>query len=358
MKKLYWIDDKQSHASHQMPQGASQKKLEDGLGVNLEVKELSSFSEFENLMSQMNPADTYGVLMDYKLVKVRTNNATEYGTTWAAHLRSSDPSIPIIGLSVEKESSIPKFRMENFLAFFNRKKLLNADSSIGQLKALFEDYRKIWNRYKQKTTETGLGMLMDLLVPPVQAQDLLRIAIPTQFRVKWDDETTHAVARWIWHELQGRAGFLIDDLEAATYLGLTKEAFMKFENKHFKAARYKGILACEDRPRWWASQMREVAEKVLGESIIGPVAHSRDELLRAFRVPRDRQNSMKSQPHGRKKDSVIPECVVFPDGASKNENLLEDRVPALLRDTVIDEVDANPPLGFQAIRHFKLDAQS
>ncbi len=353
-KLLFWIDDAQKTRIRQVPEGASKKCLENGLNVRLEIKTLSSFEEFEEIANAMPVDVTYGVLMDYQLIKVGSNGNTEYGTTWAAHLRAQKPCIPIIGLSSEKESSIPRFRMENFLAFFKRGELIS-NPPLGQLTALFQGYRTVWSNFRKMSTSSGVDIMVKLLKAPPAAEKLLRSTIPPFLREKWDPETPHAAARWIWHDLQGRPGFLFDELETATYFGITENAFCTVSgHQHFEAARYKGFLVCDERPRWWVSLLRGAAEKIIERTLVGPTAASRSDLLAAFDIPEENRLAMFAVP--RRRNSFLPECVAFPDQDSKNSRQLDKRVTALWRDTIVDEVDANPPPGFQAPRHFKFNA--
>lgn len=354
MKKslLYWIDDSNDPTAY-VPKNAGRKHLESQLQVKLEVPPIKEHADFGKLVAGMTAESTFGVLMDYQLTKVGEGGGSEFGTVWAAQLRAANPSIPVVGLSSKPEKDIPRFQMENFLAFFERKVLLGAKPPVGELSALFKGYRTIWEKWKAQEDLPGLDIMMSLLRAPAAATELLRVAIPAELRGKWDNETPHAATRWIWHQLQGVPGFLFDELEAATYLGLTLEAFRRPRIvKHFVAARYEGALACGDRPRWWVCEMRDPVEKVVKQHLVGPVAESREELLGALRVPAKDRPLMMAVPHGRKKCDLPPECVTFRDQNSKNEGDLGARVPALLRDTVVDEIDANPPFGFQARRHF------
>jgi hypothetical protein len=213
----------------------------------------------------------------------------------------------------------------------------------------------VWK--KKGSTKLGIHKMMELLAAPKESAEMLRVAIPTELRGTWDDETPHLATRWIWHDLHNRPGFLLDEIEVATCLGLTAAAFGELQSKApFMEARYRGVLACEDRPRWWTSLMRSTAERIVGERLIGPIAQSRDLLLKALKVPTAKRRSYIATPYGRKGSSFVPECVAFPDQSTKNENLREKRIPALLTDTIVDEEDANQPFGFQAPRHFKLDS--
>lgn len=354
MKTLYWIDDDHDQNSRRTPHGPSARAIKDGLGVDFEVKLFSAHEDYAEFIAKLPESKTYGVLMDYKLTNVGARAGSEYGTTWAAQLRALKPSIPIVGVSLENEKEVPKFRMENFLAFFSRKVFLDGKPPLLELKALLEGYTAIWRARTRVSSTSGLDLMMKMVKAPEGAVELLRVSIPPALRGIWDDETSHAAARWIWHQFQGEPGFLFDELEAATFLGIKKEAFSEFAAA-FANARYTGVLACEDRPRWWVCQMRAAAEKQIGQRLVGPVAQSRDKLLLSLGVDKTKTAGLFAKAYGRHGSDQPPECVAYRDQDSKNEGRHKERVPSLLKDTLIDEADANPPFGFQARRHFKLD---
>ncbi len=355
MKTLYWIDDAHDQNSRRTPHGPNAKAIKDGLVVDFEVKLFSAHKDYAEFIAELDESKTCGVLMDYKLTNVGALAGSEYGTTWAAQLRSLKPSIPIIGVSLEKEKEVPKFRMENFLAFFSRKVFLAGKPPLLELKALLEGYSAIWRARERDKSASGLDLMTKLTKAPKEATELLRVAIPPALRGDWDDESPHAAARWIWHQFQGELGFLFDELEAATFLGIKKEAFLEYAADAFASARYTGALACSDRPRWWVCQMRGAAEKQIGQGLVGPAAQSRDKLLLSLGVKKPKIAALFAKTYGRQGCDKPPECVAYKDQDSKNEGRLKERVPALLKDTLIDEADANPPFGFQARRHFKLD---
>jgi hypothetical protein len=355
VKTLYWIDDDHDQNAHRTPKGASKRAIEDGLNVHLQAMQFKSHKDYAEFIANLPESKTYGVLMDYKLTNVGALEGSEYGTTWAAQLRALKPSIPVVGVSLENEKEVPRFRMENFLAFFSRKVFLHGKPPLLELKALLEGYSTIWRAMTKGNSKTGLELMIKLVKPPEGAEELLRVALPPALRGSFDDETPHAASRWIWHQFQGEPGFLFDELETATFLGITKEAFLERAADAFADARYTGALACKDRPRWWVCQLRGAAEKQVGQDLVGPVAQSRDKLLLSFGIQKEKIGALFAKTYGRHGYCQPPECVSFKDQDSKNERRLNERVPALLKDTLIDEVDANPPFGFQARRHFKLD---
>jgi hypothetical protein len=352
-KLLYWIDDNNDRGARRLSE-ANKGLINRELKVEVVTPPINTHADFEEVIRKMKVSDTYGVLMDYQLTGTSESGRMEYGTVWASKLRATKPAIPVIGISAAPESSIPRMQAESFLAFFMRKSLLGKAPPMKEIKALFEGYGTLFAIWKSRSKADGLNIIVPKLDAPEEVDALLRLAVPADLRGKWDQESPHAAARWIWHQLQGVQGFLVDPLEAATALGITEEAFLSRQNnKHILSARYRGLLSCDDRPRWWACSLRPAVEKIVGEPVDGPIGYARSRLLSKLGVPTDAQAAMFAHPYARKKSEVPPDCVTFIDQASKNENRLEDREPALSEDTVVDEVDANPPLGFLPRRRFK-----
>jgi hypothetical protein len=116
MKTLYWIDD--THDQRKPPNAAAQKRLEKGLNVQLRIESIKDHEQFGKLLSNIGKK-TCGMIMDYQLTKAGEGGQMAYGNTWAAEVRAAYPSVPVIGISHERESDIPSLRLESFLAFGN-----------------------------------------------------------------------------------------------------------------------------------------------------------------------------------------------------------------------------------------------
>src|SRR5262249_23876315 len=146
-----------------------------------------------------------------------------YGSSWASEIRAASPSVPVIGISHEREIDIPKLRLEHFLAFFPRQDLLGPRPPYANLLALLDGYKLVYEKSLKQSGKTGVELTVELTKPHKPVLELLAAAIPPLLRGHWDAETPHIASRWIWHELQGRPGFLFDELSLATHLGLNVE---------------------------------------------------------------------------------------------------------------------------------------
>jgi len=350
-KILYWIDD--THDVGKPPSPAEQRRLERGLKVTLSIQKIKERKQFDELLAKLDGdkgKNVAGVIMDYQLTKVGENGLWAFGNTWAAEVRAVAPSIPVLGISHEAEKLIPKLRLESFLAFFQRDVLMGLHPPFKKVSALLEGYTQACEAFaKQKEGKpAGQELMLDLIKPPRASRDLVGAVIPTKLTGHWDQETPHVAGRWLWHELQGRPGFLFDDLGLATHLGFNLHAFGLIYRK-FDYARYTGAFACDERARWWVAPVRELVEKIIGQKIFGPVSNARNELLKAFRVAKNDRTKLVSRAHPNKSIDLIPDCVAFSDDEVEEK----DRIQAMFDDTRVDPRDANPPFGFEPRRIFE-----
>ena len=297
------------------------------------------------MLSSIEGEKTRGVIMDYQLTSVGDSGQMAFGTTWAAEIRAAQPTVPIIGISHEQERDIPKLRLESFLAFFQRDQLLGPQPPLANIAALLKGYGQICKSKAGPKGTTGVEHMVKLTKPPAAVKDLVRSAIPQILRGEFDAESPHVAGRWLWHELQGMPGFLLDELGLATRLGLNVKG-LQVVCSHFDAARYQGAFASDGRPRWWTASIREIVEQIVGQKLIGSIAVAREEFLKAAKVKRADITSLLSRPHGRKNSDEIPDCVAYEDDQREEEH----RVQALFVDTFVDDRDANAVFGFEPRR--------
>jgi len=350
-KILYWIDD--THDVGKPPSPAERKRLEKGLGVSLGIRTVKDRKQFDELLAQLDSnkgKNVSGVIMDYQLTGVGEKGLWAFGNTWAAEIRAVAASIPVIGISHEPEKQIPRLRLESFVAFFPRDVLMGLHPPFNDLSALIIGYALAYGAFEKQNEgkPSGIELMIDLIKPPKPVSDLMAAAVPTKLTGGWDKETPHVASRWIWHELQGRPGFLFDELALATYLGLNFHA-IRLIYRRFQGARYAGAFASDQRPRWWVSSVREIAEKLIGQKIVGPISNARDRLLKALRVANDDRSKLLARAHPNQSWEFIPDCVAYSDDEVEEK----DRIQALFKDTRVDPRDANPPFGFEPRRIYE-----
>ncbi len=344
MKKIYWIDD--THDKQKPPTGRPRNRIEKALNVQLEVSLIEERSQFDDLLSEISKTKPIGFFMDYQLSKVGKDGRMAFGNTWANELRAISPQAAVIGISHEHEEKIPELRLQSFLEFYQRETIEGASAPFEQLRALFSGYEAV-AKIRGKQNLNGTEAMLKLIRPPKETYELLSAAIPSELRKTWDDETNHIASRWIWHCLMGLPGFLYDELELATYIGLNVAGLKRVAN-NFDYALYEGVFANKGKPRWWRSQTHKFFEDAFKVSPSAPAHLSRHDLLELCGVDSKQHHRFLSKPHGSDQKDKIPTCVAFEDGLCK----YQDRVQALIEDTVIDDAEANPDYGFEARRRY------
>src|SRR5262249_9144529 len=102
--------------------------------------------------------------------------------------------------------------------------------------------------------------LLNFLKPPDDEVVRLTDALPEDLKKNFRDASI-ASRLYSWVEkLRNRPGFLYDSLWAATYPGLNEEGLQKVISV-FEKAKYGGVFALEEDPRWWASQLSHLLFK-------------------------------------------------------------------------------------------------
>lgn len=98
--------------------------------------------------------------------------------------------------------------------------------------------------------------IVNALSPPESERESLFAILPEEFESNVVHGTTpHRIARWILNVLMERPGYLLDELGAATFVGLTQGAFQRIATDSFPSAIYKGPFATSARKLWWSSAL-------------------------------------------------------------------------------------------------------
>jgi len=99
-----------------------------------------------------------------------------------------------------------------------------------------------------------------LLSPPDDEKNRLIDAFPESLKkLSLDASAASTFYHWVRH-LRDRAGFLYDELWAATIIGLNEGGFAKVRDL-FEEAKYTGIFYLENDPTWWSSSLIDLLYK-------------------------------------------------------------------------------------------------
>jgi hypothetical protein len=256
--KFVWIDDKTQKAEAFRPSiEAGPKKS--NLSALVEVLQVTQqiLQDLETWSTKWQTAVPDLFIIDH-VFNLPLPLALQ-GSSVAHLLRGKFPSTPMICVTAKTDSpnTLDQEDLVEYIALFPYTKL---EEDIDDLYAIARDFRKLRASGKKVREH-----LVDCLKPPARdREDLLRI-LPEEFQNQLHGTTQHNMARWIYNILLQRPGFLYDQLNAATLLGLTTEGFAKVEPLFTKAS-YKGVFEMVSKPRWWVSELRRLLFKMVSDT--------------------------------------------------------------------------------------------
>lgn len=239
--RIVWIDDEPKRLPTAQDLGAN--------FVNVHGADLAQI--IDELLEGLQPGL---VLVDHVLDKVggKTPSVFKKGSTIAEALKERWPSCPVVGVTnIGNLATIDDrtqktydelFPFTNFAKYFDR------------IKGIAKGFASV------ARVASDAAALVRLLKPPVDERERLLAALPRNLKSAAQDESRPSrMYRWVAHLLD-RPGFLLDKLWSATVLGINEVGFKKVDNK-FKRARYTGIFARPDEPRWWSSRLSDLLYK-------------------------------------------------------------------------------------------------
>ena len=345
--RIWWMDDEPDRLKRfprqaiEHPEQLSDRSAElkvVGLDANTGVAEV--LKEFERAKQKGRSPDL--VVIDQMLQS--WDDSMRRGSTLAVTIRDEHPTVALVGITGMTGSEmerIEELQKAQFIEFYARHQIVSGNH-IPDLYAIADGYRVLMAFSKtQGSGSPKVADLCKLVKCPDDDVELFSSSVPGVFKKKWDTGTGHTFARWLWHELQGRPGFLYDELETATLLGLKTEG-LAFLKENLIDCQYNGVLASIVRPRWWGSRVRQQVRKLKKANSSVPLwALGRD-------LIGEKNSSYFSKCHRRPMSNEVPTVVAFSDGTQRK------RVQALISDTIPVETDS-PPFGFEQRRVIRRD---
>jgi hypothetical protein len=278
------------------------------------------------------------IILDQNLNRVAAGGRELRGSSLAVSVRAEAPSVPIAGVTAVKMPKIPDLQQEQFIELFTLD-ALQSGSRIPDLYAIIGGFGALISEFATtRQPARRPDRVLALLGSPTEDRELLLSCLPGEFLGQWDAETPHVFARWIWHTFTGRAGFLHDDLEIATLLGVNEKGLNGLLPA-LTGCEYAGVFASASRRRWWVSRVRYVVRRDTGGQVTEPLWKLGRQLLMS------KHSADLSRCHGRCDAGCVPDVVAFED------ETLRERVQARSEDTKPLETDT-PPVGFERQRVF------
>lgn len=339
---IWWVDDEPDRLG-----GTARGRIEEptisalrGRKAKIEPQLLKNEEQRIQLEKSLVQAKSTKSLPDLIVVDQilnRNDGVVRRGSSVAVAFRAQAPSVPIVGVTAAAFNDVAELQKDQFIEFFCLDEI-QSGSHIPNLYAIADGFSRLV-AVKSASKEPGkhLNTLLKLVDCPREDIDFLSSCLPGEFLSPWDDETPHSIARWIWHTFIGRAGFLNNDLEIATMLGLNELGLSKII-KHIADCTYNGVFASPARRRWWVSQVRYKIRAITNASVTDP-------LWQIGRNLTKRQPSGFSRCHGELNDDCIPDVVAYEDDTRRQ------MIQARSEDTKPIPTDT-PPIGFEQRRVF------
>ncbi len=254
--KVLWIDDEVTDHT------ADAKNLE-YLKKGLKV----SIVHPSNLSSELKPNKLPDIfLVDYFLDEVSFLGAMgkkydQRGLAVAGKIREVNPERPIYVVTQQrtKKEGIFISEAQAAKAAFDRRLTFKEVQRDGHNILYYDalDYR-----LTRESSGRGVKYIYDLLHAPDGVREKIGLVLPDELKKgsgsnKYPEGNSIAFAKWIRQILLEIPGFLYDELHAATYMGISIEAFKEVSSK-FKKAKYSGVFARTKPALWWVSELTDI----------------------------------------------------------------------------------------------------
>ena len=202
------------------------------------------------------------MLIDVDLTRPDSEgNVTEIsGVTLSTELRQRFPDAPIVLFtrpSVFKAQDYPERTLSNIDQTVYKKDLFTPDSTL--LDSLYE-LAMGFSKLRSKRSRKWIDLLKVINAPEIDYENLRLTNPPIDSVTQWS--VSEATA-WIRDTLIEYPGLLYNAVHAATFLGISENAFRSSPlQEAFAKAKYCGLFPPLDG-RWWKSRLQQIANAML-----------------------------------------------------------------------------------------------
>lgn len=281
---LIWFidDDNEEYEKLKMIiyRGLDKKTCSDIYIQNIHPAKLENNSDINTI--RKNPDI---ILVDFQLITPEKNKGKNHlfgnfnGLDIAASLRIQYPSIPIFLYSYSNLAKLKAIQEDIADAVFDE--ILYKDNYLDFTNSLLDYLKKIISGYSTivksnicEITEkkNQKEILHTLLLTPANSYDDVD-SIFAELEVKGSAEwSPFDISSLIRKKLMRNPGILYDALHAATFLGISENAF-KSISSFFESAQYQGIFS-EENQYWWKSELKNLADNIMeGNELRIPYSH-------------------------------------------------------------------------------------
>lgn len=237
-KAIIWIDD-----------NPLRRRTANDLGATFyDVKNQNLVEIVDTLLDKPAPGL---VIIDHILDKTATTNRLlQRGSTIAEAFKERWPHAPVVGITnIGQISQVDQRTRHTYDLFVPFDRFSNYLEQIESLRSGFGEI--------EKKPPSDSNEIFGLLKAPKDEFHRLSAVLPEYlYDAELDASVSSRLNKWVGH-LTERPGFLYDELWSATFLGLNLAGFRRVLES-FGKAKYKGIFAVGDTPRWWSSRLKQI----------------------------------------------------------------------------------------------------
>jgi len=211
------------------------------------------------------------ILVDFKFEKGEPNESILPfdGPSLINHLRKIFSDIPIFLFTKPEWINDVNFAKLNKIMdttdeyILKKNYLRENDIKSGIIFPIIKGYSNL----RSSDERSVLGLFKLLKSPEIIQSDLLSI-VPKDSLNESGNWSVFPIAKWIRKVLMNYPGLLYDEIEAATFLGISLTEFKtKKIRDFFEPAIYKGPFS-EEKRVWWKSELMAISDKLMTENEI------------------------------------------------------------------------------------------
>ncbi len=254
MVKTVYIDDEDKELRKW------KKKFEDderSKGLFKVVSINSQKQPIDELLSEIKITKPELILVDFDLSKPKNDILLGIsGTTLSTALKEKFSDIPVVLFTKKSVFKIEKYSRQALHSLddvvYKYEVFQASGDNLNQLHALAVGFKNLRKKQPSKWDD-----IVKAIKAPLIDHDTLKLSNPPlPLGRNW---SVSEVAEWIRNVLIKYPGILYDPIHSATFLGLSKGAFLSEKTKMiFAKVKYSGVFAPVEG-RWWKSELRRIA---------------------------------------------------------------------------------------------------
>ena len=229
---------------------ADYRQMEDAGDVIVDFRNLKDKDTSVELKQRLQEMAPDIIFVDHVLDKTTADSASfmRTGKCITPILREKWPRVPIVAVTAAKEDCIERDGYTFYEEVFDVRDISQLDDFV----------RPIVTGYRFLEGVSNPRAFIEFLKPPPDEIHGILQSIPDELRALETDSFAHEIYRWFRRTFYGNPGFLYDKGWTAMTMGIDETHLHRYLSV-LDSARYEGIWADPNQPRWWKKTLYEIA---------------------------------------------------------------------------------------------------